>query len=384
MYHILISLILFLSLHPSPDIRSQDEVKVPELVGLDLGEARRILKNIGLNNNVFEPKFTTVDLTGKVLEQYPEPGTQVMKDDFIHLIHAVFKDTVLIPNLVNLNLGNAKSLLGSLGLPMIINKVVKISDFDTVRVLKQSPPAGSNVWVGTPIYLDIEFISQLDTTEVSAILIDSLNETEPSLSDTDTTGVQQVETNKTVNKTKVLPQPDGHSSLPLIYIVLGFLVTLTTVLIIIYIRTKKSKRKKPVGTLPDIRVISKLHLGFQNIPQKTLVKADLRVRLKPIPDKGKQNIDADDSLILKVSKEEGGKQNTIAPSVSQIDEMNEVEMQELNSQITKVWQSSKITSLAQLVAMLNLKIELKSVWDNGKQEISVKESLRKKMNIDIK
>ena len=383
MYRILISLILLLSLLPSTDLQSQDKVEIPELVGLDLGEARRILKNIGLNNNIFEQKFTTVDPTGKVLEQYPAQGTKVLKDDFIRLIHAVFKDTVLIPNLVNLNLENAKSLLESLGLPMIINKVVKISDFDTVTVLKQSPPAGSNVWVGTPIYLDIEFITQLDTTEESSIFIDSLNETEPPLSDTDTTGVQQVETTKTVNKTKVLPQPDGKSFL-LLFIFLGFLGALAAVLIIINIRTKKSKRKKPVGTLPDIRVISRLHFGFQNISQKTLVKTDLRVRLKPITDRGKQYIVADDSLILKVPKGEGGKQNTIAPSVSQIDEMNEAEMQALNSQITEVWQSSKITTLAQLSAMLNLNIELKPVWDNGIQNISVEESLRKKMNIDIK
>ena len=42
MYRILISLVLFLSLLPSTDMQSQDKVDVPELVGLDLGEARRI------------------------------------------------------------------------------------------------------------------------------------------------------------------------------------------------------------------------------------------------------------------------------------------------------------------------------------------------------
>ena len=64
--------------------------------------------------------------------------------------------------------------------------------------------------------------------------------------------------------------------------------------------------------------------------------------------------------------------------------MDEAEMQALNSQITEAWQSSKITSLSQLASMLNFNIELKPVWDNGIQNISVEESLRKKMNIDIK
>jgi hypothetical protein len=384
MYRILISLILFLSLLPSTDMLSQDKVDIPELVGLDLGEARRILKNIGLNNNIFEQKFTTEDPTGKVLEQYPKQGTQVLKDDFIRLIHAVLKDTVLVSNLVSLNLEEAKSQLQTLGLPMIIRQEVKTAEFDPGTVLNQSLPAGSKVWVGTPIYLDIAIISQLDTTEESSIYIDSLSEKEPSLGDTDTTGVQQVDTTKAVNTTKVLPQPDDNPFLFLFYIVLGFLGALAVVLIIIKIIKKKSKRKKPIGTIPDIRVTSKLHFGFQKITQKTMVKADLRVRLKPIPDKGKQNILADDSLILKVSKGESGKENTIVPSVSQTDDMVEAEMQALNSQITKQWQSSKITTLGQLASMLNLNIKLKPVWDNGKQHISVTESLRKKMNIDIK
>ena len=378
MYRILISLILFLSLLPSTNMQSQNKVDVPELVGLDLGEARRILKNIGLNHNVFEQKFTTEDPTGKVLEQYPKQGTQVLKDDFIRLIHAVLKDTVLVPNLVNLNLKNAKSLLQTLGLPMIIRQEIKTEDFAIGTVLKQSPLAGSKVLVGTPIYLDILIISQLDTTEVSSTFSDSTGETEPPLGNTDTNEVPPVDT------TKVLPQPDGHPLLLLFYIVLGFIGAVAAGSIIIKIRKNKSKRKKPAGTLPDIRVISKLHFGFQKIPQKRVVKADLRLRLKPIPDKGKQNIIADDSLILKVPKGVGGKENTIAPSVSKIDDMYESEMQELNSQITEVWQSSKVTTLAQLAAMLNLNIELKPVWDNGKQDISVGESLRKIMNIDIK
>jgi hypothetical protein len=378
MYRIIISLVLFLSLLPSTDMQSQDKVEIPELVGLDLGDAKKILKNIGLNNNIFEQKFTTEDPTGKVLEQYPKQGTQVLKDDFIRLIHAVLKDTVLVSNLVSLNLEEAKSQLQTLGLPMIIRQEVKTAEFDPGTVLNQSLPAGSKVWVGTPIYLDIAIISQLDTTEESSIYIDSLSETEPSLGDTDTTGVQQVDT------TKVLPQPDDNPFLFLFYIVLGFFGALAVVLIIIKIIKKKSKRKKPIGTIPDIRVTSKLHFGFQKITQKTMVKADLRVRLKPIPDKGKQNILADDSLILKVSKGESGKENTIVPSVSQTDDMVEAEMQALNSQITKQWQSSKITTLGQLASMLNLNIKLKPVWDNGKQDISVEESLRKKMNIDIK
>ena len=369
---------MFLSLLLSTDMQSQDKVELPKLVGLDLGDARIILKNIGLNNNVFEQKFTTEDPTGKVLEQYPKQGTQVLKDDFIRLIHAVLRDTVLVPNLVNLNLENAKSLLQTLGLPMIIRQEIKTADFAIGTVLKQSPPAGSKVLVGTPIYLDISIISQLDTTEVSSTFSDSTGETEPSLGNKDTNEVPPVD------KTKVLPQPDGNLFLLLFYIVLGFLGALAAVFITINIRKKKSKRKKPVGTLPDIRVISKLHFGFQKIPQKRVVKADLRLRLKPYPDKGKQNIVADDSLILKVPKEEGGEENTIAPSVSQIDDMDEAEMQALNSQITELWHSSKITTLVQLAAMLNIKIELKPVWDIGKQNISVEESLRKKMNIDIK
>ena len=122
----------------------------------------------------------------------------------------------------------------------------------------------------------------------------------------------------------------------------------------------------------------------QKIPQKKVVKAGLKVRLKPILDKGKQNILVDDSLILKVPKGAGGTENTIAPTVSQIDYMDETDMQALSSKITEAWQTSKITTLAQLAAMLNLNIELKPVWDSGKQDISVEESLRKKINIDIK
>ncbi len=383
-------------------------VKVPKLVGLYLGDARTTILDIGLHM-VAVPKITTEYPPGTVLKQTPESGTLVLDTTTVYLIMAATtdmvkhsQDTVEVPDVVGQSIENAKDSLQSVRLPSFPYQTLT-TKHTPGTIMKQFPAAGSKVGAGTAVYLEVAIISEivdvpnvvgqplgnardsLQSIRLSLFPYQTLTTEHPTgtVMDQSPDAGSKVELGTTVYLKIALEEPPDPL-LTLFYIVLSVIGILAASLQFRRIRKKKSKIKTAGGPTPDIRIKSQIHFGSQKIPQKTVVKSDLKVRLKPYPDKGKQNIVADDSLILKVPKGEGGKENTIAPSGSQIDDMDEAEMQALNSQITELWQSSKITTLAQLASMLNIKIKLKPVWDIGKQNILVEESLRKKMNIDIK
>ena len=61
------------------------KVKVPDVTGLSLDDARESLEASDLDCGVNEVKVTDVDKEGKVLSQDPEPGTMLTPDMTVYL-----------------------------------------------------------------------------------------------------------------------------------------------------------------------------------------------------------------------------------------------------------------------------------------------------------
>lgn len=116
-----------------------EEVRVPDLMGVDSAEAQRVLADKGLSV-ALEWEYSEDLDRSKVISHSPEAGTLVKPGDTITLLLSKGKEVVLVkvPNLLNLTLDEAKAKLNEAGLrfgqPMEENS-------DTVekgRVIKQS------------------------------------------------------------------------------------------------------------------------------------------------------------------------------------------------------------------------------------------------------
>ena len=56
------------------------EIEIPNVGGLTIAEAKGMAAKIGLNVNVENRFYSTVIPAGRVLSQYPAPGTKVRRE----------------------------------------------------------------------------------------------------------------------------------------------------------------------------------------------------------------------------------------------------------------------------------------------------------------
>jgi len=92
---------------------------VPDFIGLSMDEAVALAKKSKLNYQVIDSLFTSLVPRGCVAEQNPEPGFRVKKwRNILLTINAFRPEMVAVPDLVNLPLRQAKSLIEGAGLEM--------------------------------------------------------------------------------------------------------------------------------------------------------------------------------------------------------------------------------------------------------------------------
>jgi len=166
MYRILIPLILLFGLLLSTEMQPQDMVEVPDVLGLEVGDAWRKIKKTGLHM-VAVPELTTEDRPGTVLKQTPEPYTRVLDTNTVYLIIAAIIDTVIqshqlvvVPKVEGLDLLDARRTILEFGLHMVAVPEINV-EYPLGTVLKQTPEPGKQVLDTTTVYLNIAAINDL-------------------------------------------------------------------------------------------------------------------------------------------------------------------------------------------------------------------------------
>jgi beta-lactam-binding protein with PASTA domain len=92
---------------------------VPDFYGLTIEQVARLAKKEKLRYNIIDSVYTTVVPAGCVAEQNPKPGFKVKKwRNVILTINAFSPEMVVVPNLIDLPIRQAKDLLESVGLKM--------------------------------------------------------------------------------------------------------------------------------------------------------------------------------------------------------------------------------------------------------------------------
>jgi serine/threonine-protein kinase len=134
-------------------IRSENKVVVPMLVGKQVVHALETLTDLGLNTKVKELRFDPSVPKNHIIDQLPEPGTEIKQGRDVRLVISRGARTVIYPNLAGIDLPQAQILLEQNGLCQ--GNVCHVHHPSRPRqtIVTQYPPAGSRGLRGDAIDL---------------------------------------------------------------------------------------------------------------------------------------------------------------------------------------------------------------------------------------
>jgi beta-lactam-binding protein with PASTA domain len=107
------------------------EIEVPNVAGLTIAEAKGVAAKLGLNVNVENRFYSTVVPAGRVLSQYPSPGTKVRREWVMRVSESTGPQKVSVPNVIGKTEREATVTIRQLSL-----------DLGTVAYLPAPGPAG--------------------------------------------------------------------------------------------------------------------------------------------------------------------------------------------------------------------------------------------------
>ncbi|MEV5650112.1 Stk1 family PASTA domain-containing Ser/Thr kinase [Nocardia sp. NPDC052254] len=129
--------------------KGSQPVKVPDVRGKTVEEARSVLQNAGISVAGTREEFDGRVTSGQVAGSDPAAGTQLLSGASVTLL---VSNSVQVPDVTGKNASVARTELEGLGLKVVLNQVFT-GDRGTVRV--QSPFAGSNVAPGATVTLTV-------------------------------------------------------------------------------------------------------------------------------------------------------------------------------------------------------------------------------------
>ena len=133
------------------------EITVPEITELYLEEARIILESEGLHIEVIDSTYSTKVPQGTIVEQTPLAGSRVKHGRTIYVIqNAQMRRPVVLPELRDMSLRQAKATLSSLGLVIDSIAYEPSAYRDIVLDIRMGDSiinAGTRVSEGSPVLL---------------------------------------------------------------------------------------------------------------------------------------------------------------------------------------------------------------------------------------
>lgn len=125
-------------------------VVVPQLVGLELNEARSRCDELGLRLEISERRPDPAAERDTVLEQDPAAGESKHKGDFVRVVVAEAPERLEVPDLSGKTEPQAVEALEGLGLRVLLERE-ESSTVPGGRVIRQEPAAGEKVAQGSQV-----------------------------------------------------------------------------------------------------------------------------------------------------------------------------------------------------------------------------------------
>ena len=132
----------------------QTKIEIPNLVGQNVEDAQRELEEAGLEVRTIDQASPDGTNIGKVVEQAPPPGTEVLEGSAVTLTVATPMQSIVVPDLVNSTEDGAAATLEGLGLSLgTVNR--QPSETPAGLVIAQDPPAGTELESGAVVNITV-------------------------------------------------------------------------------------------------------------------------------------------------------------------------------------------------------------------------------------
>jgi len=131
-------------------IGSTPTVKVPRVVGQPVENAKIILQQNRLKFSITEKSSARPE--GEVIDQTPDPGTEVKENTTVQLTVSAGRKQVVVPDLTGMTLLEATTALQAVHLQL--GQRLSSEPSDTIkrgRIIRTEPPVGTQVAAGTAI-----------------------------------------------------------------------------------------------------------------------------------------------------------------------------------------------------------------------------------------
>ncbi|MFQ5847814.1 MAG: PASTA domain-containing protein [Candidatus Methylomirabilales bacterium] len=130
----------------------QDRTDVPVVIGLELKEAARQIREVGLKPRMAGEEYHVAFPKGTVIRQSPSGGSRVRRNKEIRLTISKGSDETLVPDLVGQPLTDSQRLLAEQGL--LLGQTAKVhTRLPGGVVIAQDPPAGFPARRGSAVSL---------------------------------------------------------------------------------------------------------------------------------------------------------------------------------------------------------------------------------------
>ncbi|UCE06851.1 MAG: PASTA domain-containing protein [bacterium] len=158
----------------------EEKVQVPDLVGRTLEVASAILLEANIPVVVTEVK-TTEYKPGTVLRQSQTAGSEIPVGAYLNLAVAISADHINVPNVMGRHIKEATAMLREARL-QLVTFPESTSEYEVGEVFEQRPSSGTQVALGTPVYLKVatrtdggivpNFVGE--SVEVASSILDTL------------------------------------------------------------------------------------------------------------------------------------------------------------------------------------------------------------------
>lgn len=129
-------------------------IAVPNLIGLNIEEAKSLLIDLGLTP-IEDPKVRENASNDIVYEQSPTADTMARQGENVVLGYNPGFEPVTIPNLVGLSVQEASNILKKVGLRLVVNNFVASLDIPANQILLQTPTAGLGARPNSVVTVDV-------------------------------------------------------------------------------------------------------------------------------------------------------------------------------------------------------------------------------------
>ncbi len=131
-------------------------ILTPNLVGLSMEEASKMLEDFGLVKVVTSKEYSSTFKKNLIIDQSPQFSEKIGPGGSVNIIVSKGKETIVIPNIIDLDFRNASNHLKSLGL-IVISSKKPLSDItdEAGKVMEVIPSQGTEVDVNSVVELVI-------------------------------------------------------------------------------------------------------------------------------------------------------------------------------------------------------------------------------------